>query len=197
MKRDPIDMLIQLAFLEGEVTTHGLYERTVMTKKASASVSAEARQKLLARLEGSLQDRKKVREIPLTVGSFLKKVRIERSLKAQEISLRVGLTPNIYRMLEEDRISPLKVSVGSWKKVRLLFELSMDSLEEMIRRTHRLVFFQPSFRTTLARYKERTGKGKKSQALKGAARELYTRAKLYLPEKEERKLSDLIKAISK
>ena len=197
MKRDPVDMLIQLAFLEGEVTTHGLYERMVTKRKPAATTSAEARQKLLVILEGSLQDRKKILDIPLTVGSFLKKVRVERSLKSQEISLRVGLTPNIYRMLEEDRISPLKISVGSWKRFRLLFELSMDKLEEIIRRTHQLVVFQPSFRTTLARYKERKGRGKKSQALKGAARELYTRAKLPLPEKEERKLSDLIKGISK
>jgi len=106
------------------------------------------------------------------------------------------LTETQYRKLEDDSVSPLRISVETWKKLRQFFGLSAEVMGEMIRRTHQLVFFQPSFRTTLARYKERKGKGKKAKALQMAARELYAKAKLSLPEEEERKLSELLKAIS-
>lgn len=196
MKRDPVDILIQLAFLEGQVTTHGLYERTVLKKKAEAVVSVKQRQRLIDRLEAFLKEKAETEIAPLTIGSFLKHIRLERSLEPGEISRRVGLSGNIYRMLEEDRISPLKVSADSWKKFRLFLEIPLGKLEDMIRRTLQLVVFQPSFKTTLARYKDKKGKWKKSDALKRAAKELYARAHLRLPEKEERELSKLLKDIS-
>ncbi len=196
MKRDHVDLLLQLAFLEGHVTTRGLYEKTVLAKKDSVITSPEARSKLLDRLEAILDERKETRRIPQTVGSFLKFVRSERMLEPQEISEQVGLTANVYRMLEEDRISPMKVPVESWKKFRSFFELSLDKLEDMIVRTHQLVVFRPSFRATLARYKEKKGAGRKTQALNTAVRELYTRARLKLPEEDQRKLSDLMRAIA-
>jgi hypothetical protein len=134
-------------------------------------------------------------EVPLTVGAFLKSVRSGQSLRAQEIFTRVGLAQNIYRMLEEDRISPLKIPAESWKRLRAFFNLSIDDLVEMIRRTHQLVFFRPAFRTTLARYDKRKSKATKTRTLEKAATEMYTRAQLPLPEEEQEKLARLIKAI--
>ncbi|MBI3005751.1 MAG: hypothetical protein HYY49_10110 [Ignavibacteriales bacterium] len=196
MKRDPVDILIQMAFLEGNVTTHGLYEETVLKKKVGDEASKEARRNLIARLEAVLNEKAQAQNVRDTIGSFLKNIRLERSLQPQEISAQVGIGGNIYRMLEEDRISPLKISAASWKNFRLFLGVPMEKLEDMIRRTLQLIVFQPSFKTTLARYKDKKGGGKKADALKRAARELYSKAKLPLPEKDERELSELLKEIS-
>lgn len=194
MKRDAIDKLLQLAYLEGEIHTRKAYERKVIAKKTSVRVSAASNAALQRRLEQALE-RNALETVPLTVGVFLKSVRSEQSLRAQEIFSRLGLTQNIYRMLEEDRISPLRISAESWKRLRAFFSLSVDDLVEMIRRTHQLVFFRPSFRTTLARYDKRKNRATKSRTLEKAATEMYTRAKLPLPEEEKAKLDQLVKAI--
>ena len=193
MKRDSVDILIQLAYLEGKVTTHGAYEKSVLRKKDQRLVSPSSRLALQRKLDAALAGKKG--EVPLTVGAFLKSVRSEQSLAPHEVFSRLGISQNIYRMLEQDRISPLKISAASWVRLRRFFDLSTDTLVEMVRRTHQLVFFRPSFRTTLARYDARKQKGMKSSTLERAAAELYSKAKLSLPVEEEEKLQNLLKAI--
>lgn len=196
MKRDRIDRLLQLAFLEGQVHTRKAYERSVLTKRSSLKVSDASKMALQRTLEETLEHGPQER-IPLTVGAFLKGVRSEQLLRSRDYVSRLGLTRNIYRMLEEDRISPLKISVESWRRLRMFFNLSVDDLVEMIRRTHQLVFFRPSFRTTLARYDARKNKKMKAATLEKAATELYTRARLGIPEDEKRRLDDLITGIGR
>jgi transcriptional regulator with XRE-family HTH domain len=196
MKRDQIDVLLQLAYLEGKIKTHGAYEKSVLRKKPAIEASAESRNALQARLETALTAKHSSVEIPMTVGMFLRNVRVEQSIRSQEIFARVGLSQNIYRMLEQDRISPLKISVAAWKKFGQLFNLSSNALVEMVRRTHQLVFFRPAFRTTLARYDSRKNKTMKAATLEKAAQELYTRAVLTLPPEEEKKLNALLDSIS-
>ena len=178
--------------------THGAYEKSVAKKKPSRLASTSSRVTLQQRLEAALTAAERG-ELPsdllLTVGAFLKKVRSEQSLRREEIFSRLNLTHNIYRMLEEDRISPLKISAASWNRLRQFFDLSVDALVEMIRRTHQLVYFRPSFRTTLARYDTRKGKGQKSSTLEHAAAELYTKAKLSLSREEEAKLNAFLDSI--
>jgi hypothetical protein len=99
-------------------------------------------------------------------------------------------------MLEQDRISPLRISVAAWKKFGQLFSISSEVLAEMVRRTHQLVFFRPAFRVTLARYDVRKNKNMKAATLEQATRELYSRAKLALPPEEEKKLNALIDSIT-
>lgn len=194
MKRDRVDKLLQLAYLEGQVHTHKAYERSVLAKKVSLKVSDATKAALQQRLEKSLEHN--VQEAaPLTIGAFLKGVRSDQLLRSRDFFSRLELTRNIYRMLEEDRISPLKISVESWKRIRMFYNLSVDDLVEMIRRTHQLVFFRPAFRTTLARYDARKNKKMKAATLEKAATELYTRARLDVPEKEKRQLDELIKGI--
>jgi len=195
MKRDDIDMLLQLAYLEGIINTRGAYEKSVLKKKAQALVRDSGRMALQERLELALTSGVKAADAPLTVGAFLRNVRSEQSLRPAEIFFRVGISQNIYRMLEQDRISPLKISSLSWNRLRRFFDLSADMLVEMIRRTHQLVYFRPSFRTTLARYDARKKKGLKSSAIEQAATELYTKAKLSLPHEEEAKLKELLESI--
>ena len=194
MKRDIVDKLLQLAYLESAISTRRGYEDSVAKKNVQASLPEEKQNALLRKLEQVLENSHQT-EQPLTVGGFLQHVREERSLRSQEISSRVGLSANIYRMLERDRISPLKISAEVWKRMGTLFNLSVNDLVEMIRRTHQLVFFRPSFRTTLARYDARKNKKMKSATLEKAAAELYTRAKLKIPKEEEVKIDALIDSI--
>jgi transcriptional regulator with XRE-family HTH domain len=194
MKHDRIDKLLQLAYLEGKIDTHKAYERAVQARAITARASDASRYSLVGSLEQALEHRAQ-QEVPLTIGAFLKGARASRSLKAQEVFARIGITHNIYRMLEEDRISPLRISVESWKRLRTLFHLSMDESIEMIRRTHQLVFFRSAFRTTLARYDKRTNGAIKAASLEKAATELYTRAKLPLPADEIAKLDQLIRRL--
>jgi len=196
MKKDRIDTLLQLAYLEGLIRTHGAYEKSVARKTPSTVASRSARESLQQRLEAALGTRSSSAAQPLTVGEFLKQVRHEQSLRSQDLFSRLGLTQNIYRMLEQDRISPLKIHPEVWAAFRRFFQISTDSLVEMIRRTHQLVFFRPAFRTTLARYDSRKQKGMKATTLERAATELYTKAKLKLPPVEGSKIRALIDSIS-
>ncbi len=195
MKRDDIDILLQLAFLEGRINTRGAYEKSVLRKKVQPLVPNLKRMMLQERLEAALAGGTKAAEVHLTVGAFLRSVRSEQSLRPAEIFSRIGISQNIYRMLEQDRVSPLKISSVSWNRLRAFFDLSADVLVEMVRRTHQLVYFRPSFRTTLARYDVRKKKGVKASAIEQAATELYTKAKLSLPREEEAKLEELLESI--
>jgi transcriptional regulator with XRE-family HTH domain len=194
-KPDRIDRLLQLAYLEQRITTHGAYEKSALRKKASHKFPPGSEKRLEERLVGALENHVADAVELLTIGGFLKSVRIQQELRPQELFSRIGVSPNIYKMLEHDRISPLKVPVESWKKFGRLFDLPAERLTEMIRRTHQLVFFQPSLRTTLARYDARRNSSMKKEALARATQELYLRANLELPVDEQQKLYRLLKAI--
>jgi hypothetical protein len=195
MKPDPVDLLLQLAFLEGEITTHGLYEKVASRRKLLHESSEATRLALLEQLEAALARSSAKDRSPLTIGAYLSRMRKERSLRPQDVSARMGIPPNIYKMMEHDRISPLKIPIVAWRKLRLLFQVPNETLQALIRRTHQLVFFQASFRTTLARYDARRSKGTKAAMLKKATEELFARAALPLPPKEQRKLNQLLKAL--
>ncbi len=196
MKRDHVDVLLQLAFLDGHITQHGAYEKAVARRTVSRLVSDASQEMLQHRLESALAGTPETVSMPLTVGAFLKQMRSAQALRPQELFARLGISQNIYRMLEQDKISPLKIPVESWKKFMQLFNVPADVLVEMVRRTHQLVWFRPSFRTTLARYNIRTRQSMKATDVEQAATELYTKAKLALPVDEEKKLNTLLKAIS-
>ena len=196
MKRDPIDKLIQLAYLEGTISTRNAYEKAV-SKRRSLVILPEAKRKALERkLEQSLEQTPRTADNPLTVGAFLRKVRSEQSMRPQELFVRIGLSSNIYQLLERDRISPLKIPIDAWKRIRKLLSLSVDELSQLVRRTHQLVFFRPSFRTTLARYDVKKNKTMKTSAVEKAAAELYSRARLDLPAGEKEKVEKLLRSIA-
>lgn len=196
MKRDAVDFLIQLAFVEGEITTHGLYEKVVARRKVTERSSAPAKARLLQRLEAALLQREE-KAPPFTVGGVLRRVRRRDALRSLDMCSRLAIRPNLYRMLERDRLSPLKISTKSWRRVMDLCQIPFDELEQLIRRTHQLVYFRASFRTTLARYDGRRSRGKRAIILEQAAEELYARAELSLPAKEQEKLNLLLEAIRK
>lgn len=191
MIRDRLDLLLQLAFLEGVITTHGLYEIVAGKRKPRVKASEAAKEVLEQRLEQVLVRRTKEQERPITVGAFLSSLRADSRLQPREVASRLGVSLNVYKMLERDRVSPLKISVEGWKKFRMLFRLPTDELIAMIRRTHRLALFRPSFQMTLARYDKAKNVSMKRTDLRRAAEELYARADLVIPQSEQRKLDAL------
>lgn len=196
MKRDKIDLLVQLAFVEGGITTHGLYERTVAKRKSPERSSAASKARLVHILAAAMARTRKT-DAPLTIGAFLRRVRAGHTVRSQDISSRLGITSNLYRLLEQDSLSPLRIPPRSWNRLTALFRIPFDDLEKLIRRTHQLVYFRASFCSTLARYDHRKGKGKRKTVLGQAAVELYTKADLSLPAKEEENLNHLLESIRK
>ncbi len=196
MKRDLIDTLLQLAYLEGKITTHGLYEKVGGERDLLVGESPASRDMLVTRLENALSAKVSAREDQLlTIGMFLRSRRKEQSIFARDISSRLGIPPNTYRMLEHDRISPLKISAESWIKLKTLFQLSTQSLVDLIRRTHQVVWYRPSFGETLARYDTRKTARDKPETMRRAAEELYARANLRIPPEELSRLEALIATI--
>jgi hypothetical protein len=195
MKRDHIDLLVQLAFLEGSVTTHGLYEKTVSTRKPTVEVDPQPRTALIRRLEAALQRLTQSAQAPPTIGLFLRKARHAGSIQARDIYTRIGVTSAVYAMIERDRLTPIKIQAESWRRLQQLFQLPFHTLESMITHTYRLVFFRAAYGSTLARYDGRRSRRPKSEILKEAAEELYARASLPLPKQEQLKLENLLQAI--
>ena len=196
MKRDTIDRLIQLAYLEGTISTRKAYENAVARRQVGVTLAPGQSDALQRKLELALENKSGAADLPLTIGSLLKKIRTEQSLRPQDIFSRIGLTSNIYQLLERDRISPLKISVDVWKRIRTLLDVPVEQLSELVRRTHQLVFFRPSFRTTLARYDAKKNKAMKASSLEKATAELYAKAHLDLPEGEKERLDTLLKSIA-
>lgn len=197
MRRDAVDWLIQMAFLEGAITTHGLYEKVAGRRIPKRVGTAASRKRLIERLESVLVGNATSEEEYLTIGGFLRNLRSDASLRPQEIFTRLGVSQNLYRMIEHDRLSPLKIPVEAWRRFREVFCLPVETLGEMIRRTHQLVLFRPAFNTTLARYDARKNKGLKRRALEQAATELYAKARLTLPSDDERKIRELLDSIAR
>ncbi len=191
MQRDSIDRLLQVAWLEGWVPTHGAYEKKL--SKFGPDESHSSHDALVARLVEA-QDALRP-PVPITIGSLLRSLRSDQRLRMEEVFLRIGVSRNIYRMIEQDAISPLKISLDVWRRMIKFLSLSADDVEAMVRRTHQLVLYRPSFREVLARYRSRHA-GKKRQEMEEAYAELYAKAILPIPKSEEKRLAELIEDLS-
>lgn len=192
MNNQPVDELLRMAFLEGVVHTRGAWERAVARRTGLVTVPPDRAALLEERLVHAMAG--SIRAELLTVGTFLRHTRTQAAGDAETAAPQLGLTRNIYRLLEHDRISPLRISPEVWRRLRSRWNIPCAVLEGMIRRTHQLVFFRPSYRATLARYRPAGGSGRRSAAMQKAATELYARALLQLPPEEEKRLQELIRA---
>jgi hypothetical protein len=193
MKNEQVDNLIKLAWLEGWISTHGAYEKAVAKREARARVAPQAKAMLVSRLESALGETSP--RVPLTVGGLLSDLRTTRMVRPQEIFARIGISRNLYKLMEHDAISPLKISANVWKRLMKLLSVPADEMTEMIRRTHQLVFFRPSFKSVLARYSSRKKKAIKTSELEKAYSELYAKAELSIPADEKNKLDTLLESI--
>ena len=145
MNRTPIDTLLQLAFVEGRTVTRWYYGRSLARRTVAGVCSPASRRRLIRSLEGLLK-RREVSDFSLpTVGAFLLTMRAGQSLRPRQIFSRLGLSKEVYQLLEGDRISPLAISPECWRRLRELFSLETERLHGMIRHTHELYYFGPSF----------------------------------------------------
>ena len=191
---DSLDRLLQLAFLEGAIATRGLYERIALQRMEEwgldHSVRAATLRKLFHEVEIVSQS-----VPPKTVGEFLREERIRHQVSLSFVQRRLAVPGLAYKMIENDSISPLKVSLKTWKRIRGLWKVPWKELEVMIKATHYLTVFRPSYKGTLLRYRKKTGSAYPPDTRLSAARELYLRAGLPLPARDlqfiENLLSDL------
>lgn len=184
-----IDTLIRLAWLEGMVNTHGAYERAVLQRKGTFAVAPSGQVQLIERLERAVQERK-----PLTVGSLLRSVRSSSKLLPQDVFTRIGVSRNVYTLIEQDAISPLKIPAAVWERLMGLLKIALPDMAMLLRRTVQLTTYRPRFAGMLARYKGAKG-GKKLTALEKAFAELYARADIELPQQHEQALQKLLEEL--
>ncbi len=193
--RHPIDILLQLAFLEGVISTHGAYEMALRRRPVSVDPDAVPDRALEDRLVAALVSPGAPGRV--TVGTVVEQLRKRRGMDPREFGKTLGLSASMVHLLERDRISPLKLPLAFWRTLRAVLEIDIVEFSEMIRRTHRLVFFGPALRGTLARRRkhERKNDARGGDALEEAARELLTRAELPLPPAEEARLQELLESL--
>jgi len=186
-----VDRLLQLAFLEGSINTHGLYEKTVLRRieegGSDGRLQARTVRKLLREIEAAS------RSMPLkTIGEFLREMRAQHQISPFAVRRRLNVPVMAYKMLENDSISPLKVPKKTWRHIRDFWKVPWEEMESMIRASHYLTVFRPSHRGTLLRYARKTGSTYPPDARLSASRELYLRARLPLPALEKLFIENLL-----
>lgn len=175
----PVNRLIRLAFLEGAISTRGLYERTIL-KREEADIKENPPQVMtLRKLFREFDDA----GLPTgrTAGEFLRQMRLRQGLTAVAAHRLLDIPLLTYRMLENDSVSPTNVPLSAWKKIKAMGKIPWAQLEELIRASHYLMVFRPSYKGTLLRYRKKTSHPYPPDARVSAARELYLRARLPLP----------------
>jgi hypothetical protein len=123
-----------------------------------------------------------------TAGEFLRKMRLQQGLTAVAVHRRLDIPLLTYKMLENDSVSPLNVPLSAWKKIMNMWKIPWAQLEDMIRASHYLIVFRPSYKGTLLRYRKKTAYAYPPDARISAARELYLRARLPLPSHEKQSI---------
>lgn len=185
-KDQSMNRLLQLAFLEGAITTRGLYEKTVLRRGAEQVIENRSQVTTMRKLfrefdtAGDLHAR--------TAGEFLRERRLQQGLTALAVHRRLNLPLLTYKMLENDSISPFNVPLQSWIKIREMWKVPWEQLDDMIRASHYLMVFRPSYKGTLLRYRKKTSYTYPPDARVSAARELYIRACLPLPPHEKQSI---------
>jgi hypothetical protein len=191
-----VDRLLQLAFLEGEITTRGLYERIALRRPEEWGVDNSVRTATLGKLFREIDVF--TQSVPSkTVGEFLRQQRMRHQVSLSFVQRRLAVPGLAYRMIENDSISPLKVPLKTWKRIRDLWKVPWKELEVMIRATHYLTVFRPSYKGTLLRYRKKTGSTYPPDARVSAARELYLRARLPLPARERESIENLLSELKR
>lgn len=182
--------ILKLAFLEGAITTHGLYEKTVLRRAEGEMPENRSRPATIRRLLREFDDGRSLST--QTVGEFLQEMRTRYGLTPLAVRRRLGVPLLTYRMLENDSVSPLKINLETWKRMRDLWKIPWEQLDDMIRSSHYLTVFRPSYKGTLLRYRKKTSFTYPPDARVSAARELYLRARLPLPLRESESLERLM-----
>lgn len=150
MENDHIEKLLRLAYLEGQISAQRAYDRTLFRNRMSSHPLNKLRLEVMRRLEETAATRGDPIFLSSTIGTFLKHFRSQNALQIKDILERLCLTRAFYQKLEEDRISPLRVSVQIWKVVEKVFGVPPIALGRMMYRTQRVVTLKPTSKTRSA-----------------------------------------------
>ncbi|MEX1137826.1 MAG: hypothetical protein WEB33_02940 [Bacteroidota bacterium] len=182
----PVNRLIRFAFLEGAITTRGLYEKAVLRRGEAEMKENRSQAMTLRKLFREFDDAGPL--YARTAGEFLREMRSQQGFTAAAVHGLLDIPLLTYKMLENDSVSPMNVSLSAWKKIRNLWKIPWTQLEDLIRASHYLMVFRPSYKGTLLRYRKKTSSTYPPDARVSAARELYLRARLPLPRHEQQSI---------
>ena len=198
MKRDRIDIVLRLAYLEGKISTRGLIEKTVLRRVPVVKMSDEATMRLCSRLEIALAERRAEDAMKgaLTLGEYIsnevKNVSAgKRGVLFASLSKITGCTAAQLAGLCREEVSPAAIPANAMNALLRHFAIPKAAAMTLLRNSIRCVAMGPSLASALARYDGRKG-GRKSQTMRKAVRELFVKAEISLTPKEKEDNDDYV-----
>ncbi len=199
MKHDRADIILQLAYLEGKITTRGLAEQVVMRSRPAEKMSDETAGKIHSRLCAALDERFAVEAAKgaLTLGEYVS-AEIEAAPGRKKESAmyvlaeKAGCTIDEISRLCRDEMSPVELGARRINLLLRFLELPLRTATMLLKNSIRCARLAPSLASTLARYDSRRG-GRKPTAMRRAVRELYIKADLDLSPAEEQETDEFIR----
>lgn len=199
MKRDPIDLILQLAYLDGRITTKGLIEKTVMKGTPAAKMSAPKTEVLRQRLELFMDERKtqEATKGALTLGEYITQEISDRARKPEAVLLpsiakRAGIAVSHLTRLCRDTLSPLEIPADAMNVLLHYFELPSHAASRLIINSIRCSSLSPSLASTLARYDAKHNRYK-SKSMQKAVRELFVKAEIHISPDQQERINDYVK----
>jgi len=199
MKRDRIDTILQLAYLDGKITTKGLIEKVVMRRQPGEKMSDEKTEQLHIRLCAALEERhtSEAMKGALTLGEYISNEvsdhpASDRRSVLSVLAKKAGCTVTQISDLCRDRLSPLEIAADGMKALLQHMKIPSPAAVVLLQNSIRCSYLELSLASTLARYDSSKG-GRKSQAMRRAVRELYIKAEVVLPQAEEQRINDYVR----
>ncbi len=199
MKRDSIDLILQLAYLDGRITTKGLVEKVVMKRAPIERMSSQKLEQLHNRLAAVMDERKtlKATKGALTLGEYITyevtaRARQPESFMLASIAKKVGITISQLTRLCRDTLSPLEIPADTMNALLRYFSLPLQAAVVLIKNSIRCASLSPSLVSTLARYDVKYGR-QKSKVMQKAVRELFVKADIHLSPVQEQRINEYVK----
>ena len=199
MKRDLIDLIIQLAYLDGRITTKGLIEKVMMKRTPVERVSTQKVEQLHDRLVAVMDERKTAEATKgaLTLGEYLTHEIITRAGKPESVVLtsiarKVGIAVSQMTRLCRDTLSPLEIQANAMNTLLRYLALPSQAAVVLIKNSIRCASLSPSLASTLARYDAKYGRHK-SKVMQKAIRELFVKADIHISPAQEQRINEYVK----
>ncbi len=199
MKRDSIDLILQLAYLDGRITTRGLIEKVVMKRAPVERISAQKLEQLHNRLVAILDERKAAQATKgaLTLGEYITREVITHARKKESVVLasmakKAGIAVSQLTRLCRDTLSPLEIPANAMNLLLHYLSLPSQAAVVLIKNSIRCANLNPSLASTLARYDAKQNRHK-SKEMQKAVRELFVKADIHISPDRQEQINEYIK----
>jgi hypothetical protein len=199
MKRDLVDLILQLTYLEGRITTKGLIEKVMMKRAPVDRMSIQKTEQLHDRLIALLDERKtfEATKGALTLGEYLTHEIASRARKPEAIVLasiakKSGIAVSQLTRLCRDTLSPLEIPAKAMNVLLRHYALPLQAAVRLIQNSIRCANLSPSLASTLARYDARYNRHK-SKAMQKAVRELFVKADIHISPNLQERINEYVK----